>query len=231
MTDEQLIVRHVRLCECGSIAGHDSICKPSRLAVARNIDTEWQEAETDRRAVRWEKRKQQLDMERRTKRSGLDAWELHRLAVERVAKISTVAAAATGRSTPSTKHPSANLAEDRRGAQTLDDDPRWRSCWDVIERQLNRAHLLIDEAEGHGPVAVRALSAEEKDALIVDPSNDGLSVAQLIQDLGADICGSASTVSRVRSRFRDGRCTRSGLAPATEGPDASCRCPTCRRAI
>ena len=156
-------------------------------------EREWVADHADRRRDRWDKRKRQLDTDRRIKRAGMTALQLHHLAVEREAKISTVSAPPVGRSSPSSEHE--RVGPPRQ--QTLDDDPRWREIWFVVRRRLEDAHRLLDEAEGHGPTAASTMMKEEKDRLILSEGR-GLSCDAVVDLLGREVAGSSRTVWRVR---------------------------------
>lgn len=159
-------------------------------------DPEWLELNARRREERFEKRKLSFDADRRQQRSDMTGLELHRHALERQAKISAVAAG--------------NVAPSRGGGdgvgppkqQLLDDDPRWLETWAVIRARLERAHELLDEAEGLSTVAsVTTMLSEQKDKLICDRANRGLRAQAVVDRLGSDIAGSVETVRRVRRRM------------------------------
>jgi hypothetical protein len=155
-------------------------------------DPVWLETEARRREERFEKRWLSFDASRRSERAGMTALELHRLAAERAARLSTVAAG--------------NIEPSRGGGdsagvpaqQVLDDDPVWREHWRIIRSRLERVHEKLDEAEGIGRTAqsTRMLGVE-KDRLILTQGVD-LSNQAVVDLLGADIAGSAKTVERVR---------------------------------
>jgi len=52
LTDDDLKIRHVRLCQCGKPADHDSICKPGRSPAG--LDPE---REVERVPLDWEERR------------------------------------------------------------------------------------------------------------------------------------------------------------------------------
>lgn len=171
----------------------DKSAQPGDRVVDRTgqAEREWVDDEAERRRQRWEKRKRQLDTDRRLGRAGMSALELHHLAVERAGRLSTVAAGSV--------EPSRGGGE-RAGPprqQTLDDDPRWREAWYVIRRRLEELHRLLDEAEGLGPVAASTMLKEEKDRLIVSDGR-GLSCDAVVDLLGREVAGSSRTVWRVR---------------------------------
>lgn len=224
LTDDQLVIRHVRLCECGLPADHDSICKPGRLGAARRVDQEWEEQNADRRAERHAGRQPGFRAERSMARSRMTIPELRSLVEIREAKLSPVSAGNIAPSQRGAVHPSANLALQAQSV-VLDSDPRWRSAGEFERRSLMRMHELLDEYEGLGVAkGEREISAEEKDAEIVAPHNQHLSNAEFArQFLGY---GSPSTISRKRRWFAAGFCTFNGLPPR-----GSCRCPTCRSAV
>ena len=224
MTDEDIKIRHVRLCECGLPADHDSVCRPGRLAAARRVDDEWLDQHSDRRAERHSRRQPGFRAERILARSRLTISELRALADLRAAKLSPIAAGNIAPSHGSAAHPSVNLALQASGVN-LDSDPRWRATNDTERQSLMRKHELLDEYEGLGVAqAEREISGEEKDAEIVAPHNEHLSAAEFSRQFPG--YGSPSTVSRKRRWYAAGNCTFNGLPPRS-----GCRCPTCRGVI
>lgn len=200
MTDDGLVIRHVRLCECGKLAGHDSICSPGRSTAGldperdvQRVDTETEELFAERRGKRFAERARTFTEERHGKRATADLLMLHREAIERAARLSTVGAGQTERS---------RGGGDPAGPprqQALDDDPRWREHWTVIRSRLLRVHELLDEAEGHGSVAGNLqMIGAEKDRMILSRENQGLSAQAVVDKLGTHIAGSAETVRRIR---------------------------------
>lgn len=177
------------------------------------MEADWLDIEAERRIERWAKRKRSIDAERREHRALMSTLELHRHAVERLGKLSAV--------------PAGNVEPSRGGSeragppaqQLLDDDYRWRDGWSVIRSRLERAHELLDEAEGVGPVAsTTTMLAEEKDKRII-ADGEGLSAVAVVEKLGRDIAGSPETVRRVRKAA--GRSTRDGSRleqPPAHGP-------------
>ena len=174
-------------------------------SVERTIDRtaqaerEWIDEEAERRRARFDKRKPQLDQDRRIRRAEMTLLELHRHAIERQAKISSVSAGPVGRSSP-------NSERQRPGPpaqQQLDDDPRWREAWKVIRRRFEDVHRLLDEAEGLGPSAVASLLSDEKDRLILTEGR-GHSCQAVVDLLGREVAGSARTVFRVRREKAEG---------------------------
>jgi hypothetical protein len=158
-------------------------------------------SETGRRRERFEKRKRGLDADRLQARAQLGAWALHKQAVERLAKLSTVAA---GSVEPS-RGGSETVGPPRQ--QTLDQDPAWREHWDVIRSRLLRVHEKLDEAEGLGPTAAKTMLGVEKDREILTKGR-GFTAQAVVDLLGRDIAGSAETVRRVRRKH--GYSTRDG---------------------
>ena len=151
----------------------------------------WAEVESRQREERWEKRKRSIDAERRERRAEMTALELHRHAIERQAKLSTVAAGSV--------EPSRGKSE-RAGPplqQLLDDDPRWRENWAVIRSRLHRVHELLDEAEGLGASAEKTMLSSEKDRAILVQGR-GYSCDAVVDLLGRDVAGSSRTVWRKR---------------------------------
>lgn len=200
MSDEDIKIRHVRLCDCGKPAGHDSICRPGRAVAGldperdvQRVPAEWEEQHAERRAERFAKRARTFAEERSRHRANADLLMLHREAVERAARLSTVGAGQTERSRGG-GDPSGPPRQ-----QQLDDDPRWREHWTVLRSRLLRVHELLDEAEGHGTVAGNMqMIGVEKDRMILSRENQGLSAQAVVDKLGTHIAGSAETVRRVR---------------------------------
>jgi hypothetical protein len=203
-----------RFCQCGKPAGHDSVCNLEHDGdrEVERIDRASEDVLSDRAAKRWERRKPNIDEERRQARARMTPLELHRHAVERATTISTVAG---GNVEPSRGHGDSALPPSQ---QLLDDDPRWREHEAVIRSRLLRLHELLDEAEGLGPVAATTkMLGEEKDERI-RKEGEGLSAIGVVELLGRDIAGSPETVRRVRKAA--GRSTKDGRridAPDTSG--------------
>lgn len=219
MSDE-LVIRHVRLCECGKPAGHASVCRPSRLAIAQKLDDDWLEARARQREEKHAKRERTSDAGRRTRRARLnDTLALHHSAIERATALSTVAAGSLERS----RGGSASSGEPP-AQQTFDDDPRWREHWRVITSRLLRVHELLDEATGHGtvtgsPVMIRA----EKQRRVIEDGR-GLTPIGVVEELGHYLAGSPETVRR--DRREAGVCMKTGFdAPYcdTKNPCVVCR--------
>lgn len=224
VSDDDLKIRHVRLCQCGKLADHDGVCRPGQLAAAQRIDRAWEKQNAERRAERHSRQQPGFRAERNAIRVGMSTRELRALDDIRTAKHSPIAAGNIAPSQGSALHPSVNLALQARSVQ-LDSDPRWRAADDRERAALLRKHELHDEYEGLGVVqADRKLTAEEKDAAIVAPHNRHLSAAEFARDHPG--YGSPSTVARKRRWFDATRCTFCGLPP----PQKGCRCPTCRHA-
>jgi hypothetical protein len=200
LSDDQLIVRHVRLCECGKLAEHDSICSPGRATAGldperevQRVDASTEDLFAERRAERFAKRARSFAEERTNHRANADLFLLHREAIERAARLSTVAAGNTERGRGG-GDPSGPPRQ-----QQLDDDPRWLEHWQVVRSRLLRVHELLDEAEGHGTVAGNMqMLGVEKDKLILSRENRGLSAQAVVDKLGSHIAGSAETVRRIR---------------------------------
>lgn len=169
--------------------------RPDRDEVEPIDDPVWLESEARRREDRFAKRWQGFNSARQIQRVDMTPLELHRLAAEREARLSTVAAGSVdpsrGGSDPAGPP----------GQQLLDDDPVWREHWRIIRSRLERVHAKLDEAEGLAPPAqARQLLGVEKDRMIVAASCRGLSNQAVVDLLGADVAGSAETVRRVRRR-------------------------------
>lgn len=221
---EDLIIRHVRLCECGLLADHDSVCQPSRLAIAQRVDEAWADENAERRAERHEKRQPAFRAQRHVGRVAMTTEHLHALALTRAAKLSPIAAGNIAPSHGAGGHPSVNLALQAASVR-LDTDPRWKATDDAQRRALLRQHELLDEYEGHGPARSDPdLTAEAKDAAIVSSEHEALSAAEFARQFPG--YGSPSTIAKKRRWFRAGFCTFSGLPPRP-----ACHCPTCRGAI
>lgn len=193
--DDALIIRHVKLCECGQVAGHNTIC-PSNV-----LERKWVSEEADERRDRSDARKQRISNTRRATRSRLSDWQLVEEAREGEILLSTVGAAQVG----SSPH-GAEIAGGRAipiSTQRLDDDPRWR----LAKRQLRRAAEQLldlgDEIRGHGVAATATIMlGEHKDAEIL--ACVGLKPREVVQHLGREVAGGTRTVERVREA--DGDC-------------------------
>ena len=222
MSDEEIQIRHV--CECGLAENHDSVCRPTRLAVARRVDTEWEEANARQREARHSKRQPGFRGERQSGRRALSNRELASLAEVRLAKLSPVPAGNISPSHGAGGHPSVNLAERARSVDPRA-DPRWKASDDSERNALLRKHDLLDEYEGLGVAAPeRELTPEQKDAEIVHPDHEGLTAAQFARQYPG--YGSPKTIANKRRWFAAGLCTMSGQTPRE-----ACHCPTCRRAL
>lgn len=221
--DDELTIRHVRLCQCGLPADHDGICRPGQLAAASRLDRDWEDQNAERQSDRHSRRQPSFRAERNAQRSRMSNHELRMLADLRAAKLSPVSAGNISPSHGSALHPSVNLALQAPSVR-FESDPRWKSADDLERRGLIRKHELLDEYEGLGVAQQeREVSAEDKDAEIVAPYNEHLSAVEFSRQFPG--YGSPSTVARKRRWFRGGYCTFNGL-PARSG----CRCPTCRKA-
>lgn len=242
MTDDELIIRHVRLCECGKVAGHNSICLPGRQTAGLDPEREVQRmdvlarvgasipsAEIDdpaaeRRAERHARRQPGFRADRHQERAHLSNQQLQALADIRAAKLSPIAAGNIAPSHGSAGHPSANLAL-RAGSIDLNQDPRWRGADSAERRALERKHDLLDEYEGLGTAGADPdLTPEAKDAAIVAPENEHLTSAEFSRQFPG--YGTPATVARKRRWHRNGMCTMNGLPPRS-----GCHCPTCRGVI
>jgi hypothetical protein len=154
----------------------------------------WVEQEARRREIRFERKREARDQERRMARAAMTALELHRLAAERTARISTVAGGSVERS---------RGGGERAGPprpQSLEDDPRWQEQWRVIRGRLDRVHDLLDEAEGLGLSATTTtMIGAEKDRKVLE-QGEGLSALGVVELLGRDIAGAPETVRRLRRK-------------------------------
>lgn len=193
MTDDRMIIRPTRLCECGLPAGHDSICRPSRHYLAQRVDRQWEEQNAERRAERHGKRRVTFAAERRDRRRGIDDLTLHRQVHERAATMSTVAASAIGQSAPSSE-------SQRVGPpvpQELAADPRWRGHWRALRAHLDQLHELLDEYEGLGTRPVRDLTTEQRNRIVLE-QGEGLSCREAAALLPEHTNGKASVVATIR---------------------------------
>lgn len=202
MSDDELIIRHVRLCQCGKPAGHGTICAPERRTPGLDPDnvervaSTFEELTTERAQARYERRRREFDSDRRQRFARMDALSLHRWITETTAAISTVKAGSIEPSRASSSDTSAPAQQ-----QTFDDDPRWREHMAVIRRRLELAAELVLEAEGHSTVAsTMNMFGEEKDKLILASQNEGLRAQAVVDRLGSHVAGTAETVRRVRRR-------------------------------
>lgn len=200
MSDEEDIkVTHLRLCECGKIAGHNSLCYTERIGVDQRVDRAFENAMADERRDRSDKRKARISSERRSARARQDDWQLVMDAREAEMLLSTVKAA-----NPESGARGSESTMVGPTTQRLDDDPRWR----LAKRQLRRAAEqlldLADEIRGHG-VAVTATVqlGEHKDAEIL--ACVGLKPREVVQHLGREVAGGTRTVERVREAVGDCR--------------------------
>lgn len=215
----------VRLCQCGKPAGHASVCRlgpDDGDQEIERVDRSWEETNARHREERFAKKKRGMDAERREHRAEMTGLELHRLAVERAGRLSTVQ---VGNVEPS-RGGGTQVGPPRQ--QLLDDDPRWTEHWAVIESRLRRVHELLDEAEGLGPVAAKTLLGSEKDDLIIREGL-GLSPLAVVEKLGRDIAGSPETVRRVR-RAR-GRSMKDGSTLDEPGSSTTTAPGTVRRVV
>lgn len=202
MSDEQITIRHVRLCQCGKIANHDSVCWPGRTPGlpfdnVERISTTAENIIAERGRLRYERNRRKFDTDRRSQLAQMDDLALHRWITQNAVALSTVKANTISKSAP-------NSENQRIGPgpqQTLDDDPRWREHVSVIRRRLEQAAELILEAQGLSTVAsTSSMDGTDKDKLILHHSNQGLRAQAVVDRLGTHIAGNAETVRRVRRR-------------------------------
>lgn len=204
-----------RYCQCGKLAGHGSVCAlgpDDGDRDAERVDRGWEEQNARNREARHRKREHASMAAREQQRAGMTALDLHRSAMERAARLSTVKAG--------------NVEPGRGGGdgvgppaqQTMDDDPRWREHLLIVRSRLERMHALLDEAEGHGTAQQLAaqMDGSEKDRLIL--AEEGLSPLAVVEKLGRLIAGSPETVRRVRRAA--GRSARDG-ARTEEKPNTA----------
>lgn len=228
--DAGLVIRHVRLCECGKPAGHHGICRPPRTAAGFTpddvdpIEAERVEEYARRAEARDARRQPGFRAERHAGRAAMSTRQLQALADTRAALLSPVSAGNIAPSHGAAGHPSVNLAL-QAARVDLGSDPRWAAAADRERRAVLHQHELLDEFEGLGPAAAeKDLTPEEKDALIVSVETAHLTAAAFAREHPG--FGSPSTVARKRRWFAAGYCTFNGLPPRE-----SCRCPTCRRLV
>lgn len=154
------------------------------------VDAAWEDQEAQERRQAHETLARDLAAERRERRQRTSTLQLHRQALARMTRMSTV--------------PAGNVAASRGGdppagppaQQLLDADPRLREHWQVIRSRLELTHDLLDGYElGAGGDVV--LSGVEKDRLIL-VRGAGLSAAGVVGLLGTGVAGSVRTVERVR---------------------------------
>ena len=220
MTDDELVIRHVRLCECGRVADHDGICAPTRLAAAQRLDDERDAAAAELRRKRHNDRQAGFRAERLQRAAALTRPARLARLLARVTKLSAVPAGSLEPSRGS-GHMSALLT--LGDVQRPEDDSRWKHWLADIDRVMERGEDLVGEFEGHGIAPSRELTSEAKDAEIVAPYNAHLSAAEFSRQFPG--FGSPSTVARKRRWFAGGWCTMNGLSPKHD-----CRCPTCKLA-
>lgn len=165
---------------------------------AERVDLEWEDAHTRTSRQQWGEQKRSLDADRRIARAEMSRLDLHRHAVERAGRLSTVGAGPLGRSSPNSERQNPGPP----GQQQLDDDPRWRETWQVIGRRLEAAHRLLDEYEGLGATAESTMTAAEKDRRILIEGR-GHSCEAVVDLLGREVAGSARTVWRKRKNTQD----------------------------
>lgn len=200
MSDDEPVVRHVRLCQCGKPADHNSLCRPERTPGLEPDDVErvapeWEEYRARKREEHFAKMQRDQYAERRYLRERASTADLFREAQQRQVTLTTVAASNTERGRGG-GDPSGPPAQ-----QLFDDDPRVQEHWTVIRSRLYGVLNLLDEAEGHGTVAnTMQLLGEEKDRLILHRDNEGLRAQAVVDKLGTHIAGSVRTVQRVRQR-------------------------------
>lgn len=165
---------------------------------AERVDPAWEDAHTRTSRQQWGERKRSLDADRRMARARMNLLDLHRNAVWRAGRLSTVGAGPVGRSSPNSER----QLPGPPNQQQLDDDPRWRETWQVIGRRLEAAQRLLDEYEGLGATAESTMTAAEKDRRILIEGR-GHSCEAVVDLLGREVAGSARTVWRKRKNTQD----------------------------
>lgn len=196
MTDDDLIVRHVRLCDCGKPAGHDSICAPPRVAAGlppddvQPIDGEALDALVRRGHRHDEKRRAELREQRIVQ---LRSMSLREVVLEALSP-SVESTVPAGSVEPSRGGDGPGLPPRQ---QLRDDDPRVR----LAKQQLRRAaeSLIRLRWEDHGwesSAAATVMLGEHKDVEIL--RCEGARPREVVELLGAQTAGGSRTVERVR---------------------------------
>lgn len=228
MAEEELIIRHVRLCDCGKVAGHNGICRPPRTAAGFEpddvdpVDDDTAEVFARRRERVFTRDAPRYRSERVGHRSRLNVRALQAQVDVQVAELSPIGAGNISPSHGSSGHPSQNLAL-LAWSVDLDADPRWRMAVQRERDSVLRQLELLDEIRGLGVAqAERELTGEEKDAEIVSPANADLSAAEFASKFPG--YGAPTTIARKRRWYERGLCTFSGVPP-----HSGCHCPTCRK--
>lgn len=198
--EDTLVIRYVRLCECGKVAGHDSVCRSHRLAVAAKLDAARDESESRDREEHYRGRLVRFNALERDRRMGMLGLDL---AAEVRREMLTASTVKAGSPEPSRGGEDERIGPPRQ--QLLTDDPRWVLQERMLHRHALALRELVDEARGLSrSAAVAGLSAEEKDKAIED-EGVGLTASEVFFRLGPEY-GSESYIRRLRrARGLDGR--------------------------
>lgn len=202
--DGDLVVRHVRLCECGKVADHPGICRPPRTPAGlpvddvQPIDADDEDVLARRRRKHWDEKEQPRQREARF--AWLRSLTLRELVDEALAP-QTESTVGAGNMEPSRGGEPLSIPPRQ---QLSDDDPRVR----IARSQLRRAAetLIRLRWEDHGWEATGAaglMLGEHKDSEI--RRCVGARPREVVQLLGAQVAGSARTVERVREENGDCR--------------------------
>ena len=191
MTDDELIVRHLRLCECGKPAGHQSICWTENIGTEQRVPLVWENAHADIRRERSDARKRRVSNDRRAAMARYPDWKLVSMARKAELLLSTVHAASL--------ESSGGGGSERVGptTQLLEHDPRWYLAKRSLRQSAERLIEIADEIRGYG-MAAGAINqlGEHKDAAIMECV--GLKPREVVQHLGSAVAGGTRTVERVR---------------------------------
>jgi hypothetical protein len=190
--DPELVIRHVRLCECGRPAGHNSVC------LSNSAERQWVAVEAEERRDHSDGRKRRIANDRRAAQARMSDWELVLEAREAEFLLSTVGAASTG--------PTQGGESQRVGPSTqlLEQDPRWRLAKHQLRRAAEQLLDLAEEIRGHGIAATATVQlGEHKDAEILKCV--GLKPREVVHHLGKEVAGGTRTVERVREAAGDCR--------------------------
>ncbi|MHB1950186.1 MAG: hypothetical protein ACYCQK_01775 [Acidiferrobacteraceae bacterium] len=197
MTDDgELRIRHIRLCDCGLPAGHESVCKPGRLAAAAKADREWLGTLAHRAA------RKHADTEA-AERERFVTWmrSLDALALCEAALAPVVASTVPAGSLEPSRGGGERVGPPRQ--QLRSDDPRLRLALRQLCRAAEQILWLRREDQGHGTAgAAVTMLGEHKDIEILKCV--GAKPREVVGLLGAQIAGGARTVERVREEA--GRC-------------------------
>ena len=203
MTDDELVIRHVRLCDCGKAAGHAGICRPPRTPTglpADDVDPpsdRWQARNAERQRARWSEQQPELRAQR-------SAW-LRDLTLREIVDeaLAPVTASTVGAGSVEPSRGGEGLGMPPR-QQLSDDDPRVR----IAKSQLRRAaealiRLRWEDRGWEASGSAGLMLGEHKDAEILRCV--GARPREVVGLLGAQIAGGPRTVERVREDAGDCR--------------------------